>query len=226
MTVTTTLLRIFRPIVLWFVAIILAVEVIAVVAISSVGPMKFSFWLLIASAAAKYWPLVAGVLLVSMYFKVFVANGVTRHEFLRGLALVGVAMTFVFPAAVVIGHAAESITLGLLDLRASGYPAFRFGEAAGEFAHLVPATAAYVTSGVLLTAVFYRFRPWLGVLLILPGAAPLLLTGWLLNLDEFGALFSRYSFTLALTVSLGATLAGCLAIHRIMRDVAIRRTAG
>ncbi|WP_250027323.1 hypothetical protein [Paractinoplanes maris] len=226
MSVTAVLLRLFKPIVLWVLAILTAVEVIAVVAILSVGPIKFSFWLVVFGAAAKYWPLVAGILLVSMYFRLFASNGITRHEFLRGLAVFWLGIIFVVAALVVLGHAAESVVLGLLDQRGDGYPVFRFGEAASEFFHVLPGTAGYLTSGILIAAGFYRFRPWTGVLLIIPGAVPAGVAEGLIKIDEFGHLTQRLPLAIALTISLAATVAGGLATHRLMRDVAIRRATG
>ncbi len=226
MSVTAILLRLWRPIVLWFVAILITVEIVAVIGIISVNPPSFSFWLVVAGAAAKYWPLVAGIMLISMYFRLFTTNGVTRHEFLAGLALFALGITVVFAAGVVIGHALESIALGLLDQRGDSYPVFRFGQAAAEFGHVLPATAAYLTSGILISAGFYRFRPWLGVLLIVPGAVPVVVADLLIKIDEHGELIQRLPYGVALVLTLAASAAAFLGAHRLMRDVAIRRTAG
>ena len=92
MSVVASLLRLWRPMILWFAAILVTVEVVAVTAISAAGPVQFSFWLVVAGAAAKYWPLVAGILLVSTNFRLLVANGVTRHEFLAGAGVFGLVL--------------------------------------------------------------------------------------------------------------------------------------
>jgi hypothetical protein len=225
MSVVASLLRLWRPMMLWFAAILVAVEVVALAAISAAGPVRFSFWLVVAGAAALYWPLVAGILLVSMFFRIFVANGVTRHEFLRGMALFALGVTIVFPAVVVVGHAVESVVLGLAGHRADSYPVFRFGEAAAEYFHLLPATAGFVTSGILITAGFYRFRPWIGVLLIAPGSLPALTGNGLIEIDDSGQLIARLPYAVALTLTAVAVVLGCVATHRLLRDVAIKRSA-
>ncbi|MBM2617544.1 hypothetical protein JIG36_18475 [Actinoplanes sp. LDG1-06] len=226
MSVNAELFRIFRPLVLWIAAIMIAVEVTAVVAILSVNPMPFSFWLVVVGAMAKYWPLVAGILLISMHFRLFLANGFTRHEYLRGVAVFGLAVVLAFPAVVVLGHGVESTVLGLLDQRGDGYPLFRFGDAAAEYLHVLPATAGYLASGILISAGFYRFRPWIAVPLIAPGALPGLVADGLIRIDEHGALTQNLPFALAFTLSVAATLAAGIAVHRVMRDVAVKRTAG
>ena len=225
MSVVTSLLRLWRPMILWFAVILVAIEVAAVAAISTAGPVRFSFWLVVAGASAVYWPLVAGILLVSMFFRLFMANGVTRHEFLRGIALFALGVTIVFPAVVVVGHAVESVVLGLADHRAESYPVFRFGEAAAEYFHLLPATAGFVTSGILITAAFYRFRPWIGVLLIAPGSVPALIGNGLIQIDDSGELIARLPYAVALTLTAVAVVLGWAATHRLLRDVAVKRSA-
>jgi hypothetical protein len=223
-SVVASLFRLWRPMILWFAAILVTVEVVAVAAISTAGPVRFSFWLVVAGSAAKYWPLVAGILLVSMYLRTFVANGRTRHEFLRGLALFAGGIALVFPAVVVAGHAVESLVLGLAGHRAGSYPVFRFADAAAEYLHLLPATAGFITSGILITAGFYRFRPWTGVLLIAPGALPALAGDGLIEIDDSGELIARLPYAIALTLTAVAVVLGCVATHRLLRDVAIKRS--
>ncbi|MGK5678803.1 hypothetical protein [Actinoplanes sp. URMC 104] len=227
MRVSAILLRLFRLVVLWVFAAVIAAEVIAVGIVTSVsGPMRFSFWLVVFGAAAKYWPLVTGILLISMHFRLFVSNGVTRHEFLRGLGVFALGITLVAPALVVVGHGLESAVLGLLDLRAADYPVFRLGDAGGEFLHVLPATAAYLTSAFLIAAGYYRFRPRTGTLLIVPGAVPVAVADGLIKLDEFGTYVERIPFAVALVLSTVTVGLGCAAAYRLMRDVAVRRTAG
>ncbi|GID25707.1 hypothetical protein [Paractinoplanes brasiliensis] len=224
MSVSAVLFRLYRPVILWGLAIVVVLEIGAVAAILTVNPLGFSFWLVVVGSAAKYWPLVTGIIMISTYFRQFVTNGVTRHEFLRGFAVFALGIVVLFPALVVIGHGVESTVVGLLDQRGGGYPAFRFGEAANEYLHVLPATAAYLTSGILISAGFYRFRPLIGILLIVPASLPVVASGGLVNIDEYGVLTERGSLGLALTVVLAATAAAGLAAHRLMRDVAIRRT--
>ncbi|GAB2625008.1 hypothetical protein Aab01nite_18960 [Paractinoplanes abujensis] len=224
MSVSAVLFQLYRPVIYWGLAIVVALEIAVVAAILTVNPPGFSFWLVVVGSAAKYWPLVTGILMMSTYFRQIVTNGVTRHEFLRGFAVFALGIVVLLPALVVIGHGVESTVLGLLDQRGDSYPVFRFGEAANEYLHVLPGTAAYLASGTVISAGFYRFRPLIGLLLILPGSLPIMASGGLLTIDEFGVLTQRGSLAVALTVVLAVTAAAGIAAHRLMRDVAIRRT--
>lgn len=73
--VTTNLLRIYRPIGLWFwSAAIVGIGAALTVVLRFTG-LPYSLWELIAGSAAKYWLSVIGVLLVSSHLKQFVATG-------------------------------------------------------------------------------------------------------------------------------------------------------
>ncbi|MEV4351545.1 hypothetical protein AB0J83_44380 [Actinoplanes sp. NPDC049596] len=227
MTVFGTLFRLHRFILIVFWAIMLVVEMVGLVVINqAVGAPKFSFWLVMAGSAIKYWPLVAGILVISLHLKVFVANGVTRTAFLGGLALFGTALTALFAVLAVAGHALESLLLGLFDQRGSTYPVFSLAGAPAEFGHLLPGAMAYMVTGMLVTAGFYRWNPWAGVPLILPGAIPLAVAENLVRFDEFGETAHRLPYGPALAVTLAVIIAGFLAVYAVMRDTPIRRTSG
>ncbi|MET0416787.1 MAG: hypothetical protein ABW022_12290 [Actinoplanes sp.] len=221
MNVTVTLLRLHRTIALWVGAILVLVVSIGLVAITQYGPVKFSFWLVIAGAMAKYWPLVVGIIMISMYFRQFVAHGVTRREFLLAVAGCGLTFAAAFAVVVTAGHALESAVLGLADQRDAGYPL----AGAGELGRIFPQSLAYFTSGVLITACFYRFRPWVGVALIAPGALPLAAAAVLLPLDEFGNTGDLLPYGPALALTLAAIAAGAAATWAVLRDTPIRRAA-
>jgi hypothetical protein len=227
MTVFRTLFLLYRTILIWFGVIMLGVEVIGLTVIErTVGQSTFSFWLVMAGSASKYWPLVVGIILLSLHMRLFVANGITRGEFLGGVALFGVAVTVLFAALVTIGHAVESVLLSALDLRGPTYPAFMLGRAASEFGHLLPSSMAYMVTGLLVTAGFYRFSPWVGVPLIIPGAIPLAVADNLVTFDEFGHTPDRLPYVAALVLTLAVIVAGFLVLYRVMRDAPIRRTSG
>ncbi|MFF5080858.1 hypothetical protein ACFY36_27730 [Actinoplanes sp. NPDC000266] len=227
MTVFSTLFRLYRFILIVFWAILLTVEAVALVVINrAAGESRFSFWLVVAGSATKYWPLVAGIIVISLHLKQFVANGITRREFLGGLALFGAGLTALFTALVVAGHAVESLLLGALGLRGETYPVFHVTGAVSEFGHLLPGAMAYMVTGMLVTAGFYRWNPWIGVPLILPSVIPLAVADNLIRFDEFGETLHRLPYGPALTVTLTATVAGFLAIYAVLRDTPIRRTSG
>jgi hypothetical protein len=222
MNVTVTLLRLHRTIALWITAIIVVVVSIGLLVITQAGPMRFSFWLAMAGSIAKYWPVVVGIVLISMYFRQFTAHGVTRREFLVAAAGLGLVIAVGFATLVTAGHALESAVLGLTDQRGGGYPPAN----AGEFGRVFPISLGYFTSGVLITAGFYRFRPWIGLALLVPGALPAVAANGLLGLNEFGEGVDRLAYPPALAISLAAIVAGAAAIWALMRDVPIRRAAG
>ncbi|SNY13641.1 hypothetical protein [Paractinoplanes atraurantiacus] len=227
MTVFSTLFRLYRPILLIFWGIMLVVEVIGLVVIDhAVGPNKFSFWIVMAGAAIKYWPLVAGILVISLHMKLFVANGITRGEFLGGMGMFAVGLTALFAALVVAGHAVESTLLGALDLRAATYPVFTLDGALSEFGHLLPGSMAYMVTGMLVTAGFYRWNPWIGVPLIIPGAIPLAVSDNLVRFDQFGETLHRLPYGPAVVITLTVVVAGFLVLYSVMRDTPIRRTSG
>ncbi|MET0423540.1 MAG: hypothetical protein ABW046_06675 [Actinoplanes sp.] len=224
MNVTTALFRLYRPIYSWFAAILITVEVLVAGLVLLAGPMRFSLWLTLAGSAAKYWLLVVGIMLVVTQFRTFVANGVTRHEFLAGAALFALTMTVGFAVVVVAGHAAESLALGLTDNRDGNYPVFVGADVFREFGAVAPVSLAYLVSGALIAAGFHRFRPLVGVALIVPGAIPMAVAAVALGLNEFGEETGRMPYLSGLLLTLAVVVLGAAACHRVLRDVAIRRT--
>jgi hypothetical protein len=226
MSVHAALFRVYRPIMLWSGLILVLVVTTGVVVISAFGNAGFSLWLLVVGSASKYWLLVVGIMLVSMQLKQFVANGVTRHEFLAGAAVFGLLAAIGFAVIVPLGHGIESLALGLLDRRPSGYPVFGARVALAEFGRSLPGSLAFLVSGGLYAITFYRFRAWLGVLLLVPATAPIGVSQWLLGIDERAVTIDVLPYLPAVALSLLATLAGAVAFRWAISDVAVRRTAG
>jgi hypothetical protein len=222
MSVSTALFRVYRPILLPFAAIILVVELVIVSLVASTKDLDFSMWLVLGGSAAKYWLFVVGVMLVAMQLRQFVTNGVTRHEFLAGLAVFGLVLSAAFAAAVVLGHGLEGLLLSGAGKRAANYPV----PGLVEFARTLPETSAYLVSGVLIAAGFYRWRPRIGLAVMVAGILPAGVADALLGFDEFGRAGGPRPLAVALPLSLAVTALGVLAVHRVLGDVPIRRTAG
>jgi len=109
------LARTYRPVVLWFlcaVAVIVAAVSIVAARVSDTG---FSFWLITSGHATKWWLLIMGILLVATYLKLYVANGVTRHDFLLGSALFGGLTATAFAVLLPIGHGIEQLVWMIID---------------------------------------------------------------------------------------------------------------
>jgi hypothetical protein len=226
MSVRSALFRFYRPIILWFGAILVTVEVIAVTAICLSIDLRFSFWLIVAGSAAKYWVLVVGIMLVAMNLRQFVSNGVTRHEFLRGVAVFLAIVAVAFGAVVVVGHGLESLVVGAIGRRDPAYPVLTAGEALGEVGRVVPQALAWGVSGALIAAGFYRFRPWIGLVVMLVGVLPAALAEGMLPVEETGVTAGGPPYLLGVLATLAATAVAAVVFRRVMSDVPIRRTAG
>jgi hypothetical protein len=221
--VTTNLLRIYRPIGLWFWSAAIVGIGVGLTAVLTFADVRFSLWVLIAGSAAKYWLSVVGVLLVGSHLRQFVATGVTRRGFLAGAGLFGLIAAVLFTAVVIAGHGLEQWAVGLAGPLPADYPVV----SGTEFFHVLPAELAYLVSGATITAGYYRFGPWRGFLLILPGLLPAAVSEGLLGRGPHGEPVTRFlPFGLAFTMSLLATALIAVLCHRLIRDVTIRRAMG
>jgi uncharacterized membrane protein len=225
MSVTGALFRIYRPIILPFAIILVVVDVTITAIVANVKDFDFSMWLVLAGSAAKYWLLVIGIILVAMQLRQFVVNGVTRHEFLAGLAVFGLVLVAGWSVAVVLGHGLESLLLEAFGARAADYPTLTAGSALRELGSVVPVTLAYLVSGATISAGFYRFPVWVGLAVMVGGAVPAAVADGLLGYNEFGGLADKVPYPAALALSLAATGLAAWAFHRVVSDVPIRRAA-
>jgi hypothetical protein len=222
--VAVTLLRIYRPVALWFWATMIVCVGVGMTAVNLLTDPTFSLWLVIAGAAAKYWLGVIGVLLVSLHLRQFVANGVTRHDFLAGTALAGLLVTVLFALAVPLGHGAEQLLMGLGGPLPPQYPTTSFGTGLREFGHILPASLAFLVTGAAASAGFYRFGAWTGLALLPLAVLPVGVAEALLGVDEHGGFDVRFlPYAAAALVTLAVTALGTLLFQRELRDVAIRR---
>jgi hypothetical protein len=221
--VATSLLRIYRSAALWFWSITICGVAIAVTLIETFGELKVSLWLLVSGSTAKWGLSLVGLLLVSTHLKQFVATGVTRRAFLAGSAMFGLAAVVLFSLIVTIGHGVEQSLLSLNGTLPAGYPSVATGSAVTEFLHVLQDEVAYLVAGAAITAGFYRFGPWPGLLLIVPGVLPVLVAETLLGRGLHGEPVTRFlPFGLALTLFLLATVFAAGMLHRELRDAAIR----
>jgi hypothetical protein len=223
MSVAAALFRFYRPIILGIAGIFLITEIVAVPVAGRHGGLEFSPWLLALGNASKYWLLVVGTMLVAMHLKQFVANGVTRHEYIAGAAVFLLLMSAGFTAAIILGHAVESLVVTHNGWPGQSYPEVSYAAEAGQ---ALPTCLAYATSGALIAIGYYRFPPWIGVLVMIPAAIPLGLAEGLFGLDDFGGPTRLVPYAPALLLVLAATALAGFAFFRAARDVAIRRTPG
>ena len=226
MSVNAALFRIYRPIIIPFAAILVVAELVAVFWIASVKRPDFSMWLVLAGSAEKYWLLVSGIVLVAMNLRQFVANGVTRHEFLAGSAVFGLILGLGWSVVLVGGHVVEALLLGAAGRRGDGYPGIGPADLLDQFGHALPLALGWMVSGALVAAGFFRWRPLPGLIVMVGGLVPAAVADGLLAYNEFGDGVDRLPYPAALGLSIAATAAGVVALHRMVSDTPIRRAAG
>ena len=225
--VAVNLLRIYRPVMLWFWAAMVVGIAIGVTVLNQLTDPTFSLWLVIVGAAAKWWLGVLGVLVVSMHLRQFVANGITRHDFIVGASIVGLLVAVLFALAVPLGHGAEQLLLSLGGPLPERYPTTSFGTGLQEFGHILPAALAFLVTGAAAAAGFYRFGAWGGLAVLPLAVLPVGVAEALLGVDEHGGFDVRFvPYAAAVLITLAVTALGVLLYQRELRDVAIRRGAG
>jgi hypothetical protein len=226
--VVLALVRIYRPIALWGLAIMVVGITAGTVVADSYGRLSFSLWLVVAGTGAKYWLGVIGVLMISLQLKTFVANGVSRRAFLAGATVFGLGLTLVVTLLAPLGHLVEWALTALFTDVPGSYPVFTLPAAASEFGHLLPGNGAMFVTGAAVTAGYYRFGGLGGLVAMIPGLLPMAVTESLFTFDDHGTtITTRFlPYAVALLLSLAVTVLGAALLRREIRDVPIRRTAG
>jgi len=224
MVVFTVLQRIYRPVAVWFTALMLTGIAIAdAVVVRSDGDPALSLWRLIFGSAAKYWLLVIGIVLVTMHLRQFVANGVTRRDFTVGSALLGLPLAVGLAVLVPAGNGLESALLHAGDHAWAAYPGFSVATGLAELGRSVVIDIAYLVSGLAVAVGFYRYGGRPGVLLMVPALAPIAVAEGFLGAGSTGDVLP-----VAAAAALAVAVTGLVAafFQRLLRDVPIRRTAG
>ncbi|NMO52624.1 hypothetical protein HH310_15650 [Actinoplanes sp. TBRC 11911] len=226
MSAGQALFRFYRPFIIGFSGVVVALEVAALVIAAVNGKLNYSTWLLFTGTGVRWWLLVVGTVLVALQLKVFVSNGVTRREFVRGAARFMLALAVGWAAVLALGHGLESYVMGLLDQRGSNYPVATASQMLSDFGHALPGLIAYPLSGAVIAVGFYRFRTWIGVGVMVLGAVPVVVGDYLLRINGNGHVTHQGPYVLALLGSLAISGVAAVAFLRLMSDVPIRRTAG
>jgi hypothetical protein len=226
--VAKSLYGIYRPVAIYTWCVITVVVLGVAVVTSRVTEIDLSIWRLIVGEAVKYWLLVLGTLLVATHLKLYVANGVTRREFLAGAGAFGILTAVVYAALVPIGTGVEWLLRSAFGIASDGYPDFTAGEALRDFGFYAPVAIGFLVTGALVAAGFYRYPWWAGLLLIIPFALPLVVSESLLGLYVAGDSPAPRFVPLGVGVllSLLVSAAGAAVLRLVTRDVPIRPSAG
>jgi hypothetical protein len=225
--VTTTLFRAHRPIILWFLGLITAVTAAVTAVDAAIEGVQYSWWLVVFGQAVRWWMLVTGVLLVATHLRLYVTNGVTRRAFLRGAGVFALLTALGYAAVLVLGRGVERLLWSAAGSVPADHPAFTAEELLTEVGTVLPGALAGLVTGALAAAVFYRFPPRIGLLLLVPALLPVVAAEALLGLySDVTPDLRPLPVAAGAAVSLALTAAGAWLIHRFLSDVAIRRAAG
>jgi hypothetical protein len=168
--------------------------------------------------------------LVATHLPVVILHGVTRRAAIRAVLVSVVLISMAWAAFMVCGHVVERFVYGRL-----GWPdvmqtphLFRNGyDVLPMFAEYTLIFLAYLLSGALISAFYYRFGWFRGTLLIPAGLLPavaiegLLFTGWYGAGLQEGLSLSRPATPLLVLAAIVVLWLTALVLHLVLRDVPI-----
>jgi hypothetical protein len=218
--VFVTLLGFYRWIASGFVAAMVLVTVVGDLLLSRTPFVRYSLWMTISAHGAKYWLGVVAVMTVTMHLRPYVAAGLSRRAFLTGAGAFLGAAGLALSVLMVVGHLVEQSVVH----RGPTYPTLTAGHLGVEFLHELVTVLAYAAAGAAITAGYYRFGGFFGLLLMIPAAVPVVVAGEVLELGPHGATIAKllpYGPALAVT-AVATALVAALGL-RELRDTPIRR---
>ncbi|MDR7273277.1 hypothetical protein [Catenuloplanes atrovinosus] len=214
-----------------FAALLAGLVALVGTLIAVYGTITASPWNAGVASTAKWLIGSIGLMLTPVYLRHYVANGVTRREFVRGGLLFGIGTAACFAALALAGFGVERLVLGatgLMDGLTEPYPVYSAGTAVAVLVRAFLIYLATFCSGWLLGACFYRYGAYLGMILIpacvIPGFGAELLFG-----TEWGPVDTvtvvggpRLPFAVPALITAALVAAGFAVIHVSVRAVAIR----
>jgi hypothetical protein len=217
--VLKALLRQNRSVALWLLPQVIVGDIIATVVINRLGTVNWSIWFPVLYTA-RYWLGVTGILLVVTSMRPFLANGVTRRDYTIGAGMFGAVAALGFAALLGVGQVVERWAYDVAGLTPHSYEAVSFGDVAGR---VLPVFLAFLVSGALIGAAFYRFGGWLGILCIAPAIVPTVLADWFVGFEGNDA--SPLPYLPSVLIVLAGIGLGALALRLLTRSIAIRQPA-
>jgi hypothetical protein len=222
---------------IWFWAVVGFCWATIATVIILIGDADVSVWLWFGTSPSKYFLLVLGIITSSAYLPVYVGHGITRRQFALGCATFFGLTSLAFGGLVLAGYVVELImhaASGQFGVDGDAYPVASVGDGLAVFARSALIHAAFVCSGWLFGATFYRYGPWIGILLTpfcaVPGFGADFALGMgsdqtgrhLYDVVELGAAYLPTGLLVgALLLAVG--VAGAFVV---VRDVPIRKVTG
>lgn len=219
-TVARTLLRQNRAAALCTLLIAITCDIILTVVVDRIGEVDSGFWFPIGYTA-RYWCGVIGILLVVTMMRPYLANGVTRRDYTLGAGMFGVSIALYFTVVLGVGQVVERWAYDAAGFTPRSYEALSLLDVAGR---VLPIFLAYLISGALIGAAFYRFGGWRGALLTLPAVLPTVLVDWMIGFE--GQDDNPLPYLPSILIVLAAIALGALALRLLTRNVAIRQSVG
>ncbi|WP_033343904.1 hypothetical protein [Catenuloplanes japonicus] len=229
-TVAVSLFRRLWPVYAVFAALLVTVVAVVGTLIGTYGSLTDSAWNIGAASTTKWLVGSIGFILLPSYLRQYVANGVTRREFLGGGLLFGIGSAAGFALLVLAGFGVERLiygATGLMDGLTEPYPVHSAGSAVAVLVRAFLIYLAHICTAWLVAVGFYRYGALTGLLLIPPSLVPafgselFFGTEWspvggvdLLGLD--------LPFAASALLTAVLVVAGCAIVHQLGRAVAIR----
>jgi hypothetical protein len=216
----------------WFWSILIVVFAIVLTARASTAEVDTSTWLWMGSSP-KIFALVIGILLPTLALPRWVSHGITRRAFTFAADIIVGAIAIMGAALVAVGYAAESVVYRAVGLQDAldDLPLRLFADSSAWYLIVVQYAllfGAYAITGWLIGAGYYRWGALRGTLFLIPAALPLVATEAILVgqplADELG--LERLPVPAMIAAVLAITVLGGIAGYHVVKNMALRRTAG
>ena len=216
----------------WWVALIVLFTGI-VIARARFAAVDTSTWIW-AGSSPKIMFLVIGILLPTLFLPRWVSHGITRRAFTLAVGLDMAIAAVASGAVMAAGYALESAVYSAAGWQQAleGLPSHLFADSSAWYLIVIQYTlmySAYAITGWLIGAGYYRWGVWRGTLFLVPAALPLVASEAIFVPGQTLMLtlsMERLPMLAVVVVALTITVLGCIAGYGVVRNMALRRTAG
>lgn len=214
----------------WFWPVAVVITIVVTTTIARFTPITRSVWEN-AGQWPRWWLFAMAITLVVAHLPLVVMHGVTRQAAIRAVGFASVLISFAWSGFMVAGHVVEKLVfdrLGWPDTLDSPHLFTDGYDVLPMFAEYSLVFLAYITTGVLVGGVYYRFGAIRGTLLLTPALLPvvaielLLSTGWVGSGLQDELSIGRPTAAVLIVASIVVLSFAALAIHLVLRDVPIQ----